>query len=172
MLSRELAWETELSVAECQKRLARLLERPGFFRAWEAEQGTVFGAVDGSSFYLVAKGSPYLRNSFAPYFFGGLLHRDGTTEVRGRFRVHGFVLLFMAVWFVGVLLLGGLITAVALTELLTGQRFLQGDARPEAVVVAGPGMLLAGVALVWVGWRIGRGQRERLGRFIEETLGG
>jgi len=70
----------------------------------------------------------------------------------------------MVVWFTFVLLVGGLITVRS----VTGSR--GGDLGPGAAVLFALGMLTFGITLVTVGWRMGRGQRERVQKLVEETL--
>jgi hypothetical protein len=112
----------------------------------------------------------FVHNSFEPYFYGSIIATDGRTLVRGCFRMHFFVLVFMTVWFVGLLTIGGLVTAVMLYELLTGRRVSTGNMTSGLAALIGPGMLAFGVGLVTFGWRMGRSQRARLERFLEATL--
>ena len=102
-----------------------------------------------------------VHNSFEPYFYGSFAQEGGRTVIRGRFRPQLIVIAFMAVWFAFVLLIGGWITVLV----VTGRRVIHG---PAALVA--PGMLAFGVGLVAIGWRMGRGQRERIKTVIEGTL--
>lgn len=168
---RTLIWETSLPAPECRSRLEHYSEPDSIWRGFRFDpKGTVYGSTRAGSFRLFAKGPAFVRNSFEPYFYGSVVETNGRTLIRGRFRVHPFVLAFMAVWFFGVVTIGGLITAVMLYEILTGRRVSEGSMAPGLAVFIGPGMLAFGIGLVTFGWRIGRSQRERIERFLETTL--
>jgi hypothetical protein len=84
--------------------------------------------------------------------------------------MHPLVTAFMGVWFVLGLLIGGVLEVAVISHLITGQPKFSGDFNPVVTLFFLPGMVAFGVALVAVGWRIGRRQRERITAFIETTL--
>jgi hypothetical protein len=168
---RTFTWETSLPAPECRSRLQHYSEPDSIWRGFRFDsKGTVYSSSRADSFRLFAKGPAFVRNSFEPYFYGSVVQADGRTLIRGRFRMHPFVLAFMAVWFFGVVSIGGLITAVMLYEILTGRRVSEGSMAPGLAVLIGPAMLAFGIGLVAFGWRMGRSQRERIERFLETTL--
>ena len=69
----------------------------------------VSGSFNGRKLHLYAERdvnsfAPFysyggLANSFAPHFYGVLENRSGQTRLMGRFRMHWFVRIFLAVWF-------------------------------------------------------------------------
>ncbi|MCE9552046.1 MAG: hypothetical protein K8T91_01540 [Planctomycetes bacterium] len=98
---------------------------------------------------------------------------EKTTEgtiIRGKFRMHPFVVVFMTIWFGGLTAGGGMMLMAALSELLTGKRIMQGNLSPFLAVFIPPGMILFGIGLVAWGWQAGRRQRERIEEVIETTL--
>ena len=99
-----------------------------------------------------------------------MVEEAGKTLIRGRFRIHPSVVALMAVWFLGVATIGGSISVVMLKEILTGRVVSRGDMPETLGVLLGPAMVAFGVALVAFGWRMGRGQREVIERFLETTL--
>jgi hypothetical protein len=167
----ELIWQTDVPVEECASRIQRATEKDSVARWFRlfGDQGTVYSTIKGNSFRLFAKGPAFMRNSFEPYFYGSFGREAGRTVVRGGFRPQALVIAFMAVWFSFVLLIGGVIAVSAVVEVVTGRRALHGrDLGTAALVLLG--MLVFGVGLVALGWRIGRGQRERIKTVIEGTL--
>ena len=124
----------------------------------------VIGRVDNGTFRLRCRIN--YRNSFQTVLFGTLVEEGRGTRLRGRTGTHPFVALFMAVW-LGVIGLGVATTVAVMPSL---------PDREAAVAVAGvsffvPFVLVAfGVALVWLGRRFARGERERLIGFLRQTV--
>ena len=120
---------------------------------------------------LVCEGTSLYHNAFEPYFYGSFAQEGGRTVVRGRFRPQAIVIAFMAFWFAFVSLIGGVIVVRAVVGLGTGTRAMHGDlGHPGAAALITLGMLAFAVGLLAVGWRMGRGQRERIQMVIEGTL--
>ena len=168
---RTLTWETSLPAAECRLRLEHSAEPESVLRRFRfASKGTVYASLRANSFRLFAKGPALLRNSFEPYFYGAIAEEDGRTMIRGQFRVHPFVVVFMGIWFSGVVFIGGAGTLVMLYDLVTGRRSSGAGLPPALGVLIAPAMLAFGIALVLFGWRLGRSQRARIEQFLEATL--
>jgi hypothetical protein len=168
---RTLAWETSLPASECRLRLEHYAEPDSIVHRFRFDaKGTVYASLRASSFRLFARGPAFVRNSVEPYFYGSIVEEGGRTLVRGQFRMHPFTLGFMALWFFGVVTIGGLMSVVMLHQILTGRRPPEAALAPGLAIFIGPGMLAFGVGLVFFGWRLGRGQRERIEQFLETTL--
>lgn len=94
---------------------------------------------------------PYSRNALAPLFYGRFEATSGGTLIRGRFRPHLAVLIFVVVWFSFILVVGCgifLNTGAALPLLMIG--------------------LVA--ALLWFLCRLGRAERKDIVHLIQHTL--
>ena len=170
-LGRTLIWETSLPPSECRVRLQHYAEPDSLVRRFRfASRGTVYVSLRANSFRLFARGPALLHNSLEPYFYGTIIENAGRTLIRGQFRVHPFVVVFMGIWFAGVVFIGGSVTVVMLYEILRGRRSPDSGLAPGLGVVIAPAMLAFGVGLVLFGWRLGRSQRERIEQFLETTL--
>src|SRR6266566_3573137 len=171
-LTGELIWQTDVPVEECASRIQRTTEKDSMARWFRfGDQGTVYSTINGRSFRLFAKGPAFVHNSFEPYFYGSFAQEGGRTVVRGRFRPQAIVIAFMAFWFAFVSLIGGVIVVRAVVGLGTGTRAMHGDlGHPGAAALITLGMLAFAVGLLAVGWRMGRGQRERIQMVVEGTL--
>jgi len=166
----QTVWQTDLSVAECQSRLARVTDKDSVSRWFRfADRGTVYSTMTDRSFRLFAKGSAFIRNSFEPYLYGSFVQTQRGTTLLGVFRPHTFVLAFMAVWFAFVSVGGGLMSVVSLVALATG-RVPQGTLSPGLGLFIGPALVGFGIAIVAVGWRLGRGQRERMRTLVDDAF--
>jgi len=84
--------------------------------------------------------------------------------------MHPFVIAFMTLWLLGAVTIGGVVMAVLLYEILTGRRISQGTMSPELAIFIPPGLLVFGIGLMAFGWRMGRGQRQGIERFVKTTL--
>jgi len=89
---------TAKSMSECQ-RVVRSVGYSAF--------GVILASFDGYKFRLYVQRN--YRNSFAPIFSGRLIPQASGTRVEGRFGMHSFVKIFLAVWFAGVVTIGGFI---------------------------------------------------------------
>jgi len=155
---RTLIWETSLPPSECRVRLQHYAEPDSLVRRFRfASRGTVYVSLRTNSFRLFVRGGTIIENA-------------GRTLIRGQFRVHPFVVVFMGIWFAGVVFIGGSVTVVMLYEILRGRRSPDSGLAPGLGVVIAPAMLAFGVGLVLFGWRLGRSQRERIEQFLETTL--
>lgn len=107
----------------------------------------VIGRIRGTR--LTARKRIWYRNSFQTYLSAELSDQVNQTLVRCTFSMHPFVTAFMAVWFGGVLLIGGA-TVVHLLNL-----FISASAKAPEGSVAGIAvpflMLLFGAGLVAFG---------------------
>ena len=65
---------------------------------------------NGTSFRLFATGSPFVRNSWQPYFYGSLTDGGTRTLIRGQFRMHPAVLVLTILCLMVFIVIGGVIT--------------------------------------------------------------
>jgi hypothetical protein len=162
-LIRWLGYQTDelvspLSIIECTDRL-----RSAAQSEW-AVFGTspVVGKVDEKSFRL-RKRLKASHNSFQTHLFARLSSEGRSTRLTCRFGMHPFVVIFMIVW------LGG-VTAGAIGSLVFGLRQYSNGTMPSAAGLVPWGMALFGVALVGIGRRMARGEREFLLDFLRRTV--
>src|SRR6266404_5629635 len=100
---------TAKSMSECQ-RVVRSVGYSAF--------GVILASFDGYKFRLYVQRN--YRNSFAPIFSGRLIPQASGTRVEGRFGMHPFVKMFLAVWFGGVAIIGGMIFIMSVGQVLSG----------------------------------------------------
>jgi hypothetical protein len=156
-----MTYTSELSQDECVRRLQAHTGR-GLWT--QCAEGTISARIRGNRFRLFAWGPVNLRNSFAPFFHGRVEEAGGTTLIRGRFRMHSIVQVFLFVWFGGLLAGAGLILLLAPSAWGSGQR-------PSAFALLGPaGMGLLGFGFIRFGRWLGRGQAESIRRFLTREL--
>jgi hypothetical protein len=95
--------------------------------------------------------------------FATLVDAGDRTRIVCRFTVHPLVKAFMAIWFSGVVLLGGTIFLLTLAGLMTSSpRSAPGNGERWIGLIVPPAMLLLGAALVGFGrWRA-RDERQYL----------
>lgn len=170
---REFEWRSDLPPDECRTLLESATTSDSFSqRLMFTSADAVLSSVNENGFRLFVKGPPLVRNSFEPYFYGRFEQAKfgKQTLIRGRFKMHPLVTAFMGVWFTLALLIGGVFEVAVISHLITGQPKFSGDLHPVVTLFFLPCMLAFGAALVAVGWRIGRGQRERITAFIETTF--
>src|SRR5262249_54589207 len=125
-----------LTPNECAARLREATDRDGLL-SWFGTR-PVLGRVSGRSVRLRKRGR---RNSSQAILVGSLHELDGGTVFRGQSRWPRLVVGGLAVWFGGVVVIGG--TAFVSTV----RAMLAGGGQPLAVVIP-PLMLAFGVVLV------------------------
>jgi hypothetical protein len=77
----QIAWQSNLSIGECEQRLVRMPKRT--LLVTTAKQPFVVARTSGHVFRLFLAGRP-MRSLGAPYFHGFLIDKHGGTEIRGR----------------------------------------------------------------------------------------
>jgi hypothetical protein len=129
--------------------------------AWS---GAVVGSIGETSFRLRKR--IYYRNSFQYSLSGKLIDHNGQTRLRCRIGLHPLVRAFLVVWFGGVLIGCGAITA----------RLAGVLARGASPVNRWPGaavpflMLVGGLALVMSGRYLARDEPDFLIDFLRKNL--
>lgn len=109
------------------------------------------------------------RNSFQTCLSAKLVEQDGRTRIGCRFSLHPFAVVFMAVWFGAVVLIGGMVIVVSTVAFL---------ADPSAVPpfvwlgLAIPIVMIAfGIGLIRFGRYLARDERQFLLEFLRQTIG-
>ncbi|MFC2019410.1 hypothetical protein ACFLU4_05585 [Chloroflexota bacterium] len=100
-------FKTPLPLDECQRRLTNTT---GFFKQFSGSG--IKGVTLGKWFllwYLRRISFLYVRNSFAPVCIGGLHSNNGQTLIRCYIGMHPLVVLFLFIWFGGLIGMGGFV---------------------------------------------------------------
>jgi len=162
---------SSLPYEECVARLSQSAERDGIARHLRShDPGTVFCSISGHSVRLFASGTRFVSNPFEPRFDGVLQGTDSGTILQGRFTVSPLVVLFTCIWFGGLVLFGGLAALIGLAQYVAGDELPPAEASPLLMFGTLIAMLGIGATLVAFGWKMGRPQRVRVQKFIEETM--
>ena len=107
-------------------------------------------------------------NSFQTRLSADMAEQVGQTYVRCRFSMHPLVTAFLAVWFGGVVLIGGTASVVSLLALTSARpRVPTGTWLGILVPIA---MLVFGFGLVRSGQYLARHERRFLIAFVRDTL--
>src|SRR5437763_1346435 len=102
--SNPISLKTTLSFEECRTRLISNVDRLswGFTWTWNGPQKMIIGKFTGNRFRLSVR--QFSRNSFIPFFYGQFIPLEQGTLIRGRFKIHLLVRVFMTIWVLGVIL--------------------------------------------------------------------
>jgi hypothetical protein len=160
-----VVYSTMLTKDECYRRLQRHNGRANWGWGWERwEEGTISANVRGDRFRLFGSGPLNIRNSFAPFYYGRLEESSGGTRIKGRFRLHPLVRVFLAVWF------GGLAVMEALMLWLPRSAWGHGRPPPWWAPLGPVAMMMLGYGLILAGGWFARGQLESMQRFLSREL--
>ena len=149
-----------LPLDECESRLREAADREGLL-SWFGSKPIV-GRV--SARYIRLRQRIGYRNSFQTFLIGSLEDCDGGTLFRGRAGMHPLVKGFMAVWFSGVVLFGGIAFVTSI------QGMLAGGGQPIGAIIPAA-MLAFGVVLVGVGRWLARDEERFLVSFLAGVIG-
>ena len=168
VFGRKLKFKSQYSPHESAQRLGSNIES-SIWKAWNTT--CVVGKVTDRGIWLVWHRA-YIRNSFRPIFRGLFEIENGTTIIEGRFGMHLFVRIFLAIWF-GGLILGGIV-CVHVGYQKFGTEIFNPDERLFELL----GYLsfiaflwLAGVGLIAWGKYVSRDSLEKITGVIEKSLG-
>lgn len=148
---------TAKSISECQ----RMVKSVGY-----SAFGVVLASFDGYKFRLYVRRD--YRNSFAPLFSGRLVPQTTGTRVEGRFGMHPFVKIFLAVWFAGVVSVGGFIFVSSIGQAMSGD--VSNNSQRHIGIVVPPILLGFGVLLVRFGKKLGRDEETRILSWLERSF--
>ena len=137
------------------------------FGTMSVDAGTLICKPGGNNFRLRQKRS--YGNSFGPYFYGKLLPTQTGTEISGEFRIHPFAFAFMAVWFGGVILIGGMMAFASLTQLISGHHHSK-NANPLVGIIMPVVMVAFGIALVKFGKWLGKSEEAKMTSFLQQAF--
>ena len=152
--SESVAFESAYGLDESVRRLRDATRRWALFSPTEVAAGTV-----RESRVALQRVIPMVGNSFKPLFMGKFEQRADKVVLVGRFTMHPFAKVFMAVWmsFVVIATLAG---AIAATQ----------SHRAAPMSLAGLGMLLFGMLLVCFGAWLSRNDPAWLSEVIRRAL--
>ena len=148
---------TAKGISECQ----RMVKSVGY-----SAFGVVLASFDGYKFRLYVRRD--YRNSFAPLFSGRLVPQTTGTRVEGRFGMHPFVKIFLAVWFAGVVTIGGFIFVSSIGQALSGD--VSDNSKRHIGMVVPPILLGFGVLLVRFGKKLGRDEETRILSWLKRSF--
>jgi len=154
--STPVEFESSFGLPESIERLKAVTRRSVFSAL--ARQEAV-GTVNESRVSL-QRVIPMVGNSFKPFYRGHFIERNGKVILTGRFTMHWFAKVFMAVWFGGVgcfTLLASVLVAIHPQKAMLTPLF-------------GLGMIIAGTALVWIGKWFARNDAAWLSDVIRGAL--
>jgi hypothetical protein len=152
--SEPVEFESAYRLDESVRRLRDATRRWALFSTTEVAAGAV-----SSSRVSLQRVIPMVGNSFKPYFIGKFERRADKVVLVGRFTMHPFVKVFMAIW-MGFVVFATLASGVAATQ----------SHRAAPMPLFGLGMLLCGVLLVRFGAWLSRNDSAWLSDVIRRTL--
>jgi len=161
--------QTNLAADECLRRINAAIDRERltlFSFSGFAGSKPILGRICGNTFRLQKR--RLYRNSFAPFLYGQVRSSVSGSLIELRFRMHPFVMVFMCIWFSGVILIGGFISIHALIEIIRGGY----GAKENQWLGVGifPAMLTFRVLLVAFGKWLGKSEKRYMLTFLQETL--
>jgi hypothetical protein len=125
----------------------------------------IVGYYDRDGFQLRTGGR--FRNSFQTIMYGTFTDRVDHTEVACLAGPRRFVIAFMAIWLLGVITIGSMVTLTSFGQLLQGDVGFVDGITGVLLPVA---LLVFGVGLFWGGRVLARGEEEKLLQFLDETI--
>lgn len=156
--SNKVAFNSVYSLEEATQRLRSNIEAS----SWDSwDKTAVVGKIKDNKVRLIWH-RKYIRNSFQPFFTGYLKVKNGTTLLEGKFSLHWFIKIFLAIWF-GGLFAGGFL---ALYAGITDGRLKQ----LSPFFISGIEIGLAGLAIVLFGNWIARDSVKKISEVIEASF--
>jgi len=125
----------------------------------------IVGYYDRDGFQL--RVNRWFGNSLQPIVYGTLMDKGDHTELACFIGPRRFVISFMAIWMLGVITIGSMVTFSSFGQLLQGGVGFVDGITGVLLPVA---LLVFGVGLFWGGRVLARGEEERLLQFLDETI--
>lgn len=151
-----------LSHEACYSRITATIDRPWTIMG----DRSLIGYVSRTGL-RVRKRIVY-RNPFQVLLVAKFIEADGSTRIHCRFSMQPFVIVFTAVWFGGVLLIGGSLFLMSLVGLILTYQSM--PAGTWSALLIPPLMLLFGLGLTRFGQYLARDERQFLLAFLCKTL--
>jgi len=148
---------SENAIDNCQLRLEKAI----YFNAVN-----ISGDFDGNKIHLYFNRKEF-RNSFAPHFYGELQARPSGTMIKGRFAMHRFVRIFLAVWFTGIGTIAVLLAPLSIRSLLGGRSNI---VNPQLGLTFPIFLFVCGLLMVHWGSRVGQSNKIHILQFLKQTL--
>ena len=164
MIKNRFTFLSPLPPETCVLRLKEAVDAPSLFGL--GGEKLVIGKIKPASLQLRRR--IHYRNSFQTVLTATIKAKNGGTVISGKMGMYGFVVLFLCIWFGGVLFAGGTIFLKTLFCLLTASC----EYRKNLWIGLGamPVMLLFGVCLVRIGRFFARAEAAFLREFLVTTL--
>jgi hypothetical protein len=160
--------QSPLSVEQCATVLKNATVNDTPFGTMFVATSTIICKFSRNNFRLRQKRS--YGNSFGPYFYGKLQQTETGTEISGEFRIHPFVVAFMALWFGLLILIGGMMVFTSLTQLVTGHYDHAKNGNPLVGIFGPLIMVIFGIAFVKFGKWLGRSEETKMASFLQEAF--
>lgn len=177
----EYEFITSIPIDECLNKLEAASEKHSIFGQFlnyfspnYPPSGKPEIKIYGNKFRLFIKFDKLLnRNPFHTFFYGELSpSTNGGTIIKGKFKMHPFIRAFMAFWFSGVIISGGVFFIISLIHILeldiTDAGMYHGTPTWEVIFV--PLLIASGYALVKFGKSLSKDEEVHLIEFIKTTL--
>lgn len=171
---------TSMPIDECLNKLEASSEKHSMFGQFlqysypnYPSSGKPEIKIHGNKFRLFIKFEKLLnQNSFHTFFYGELSPSVNGTIVKGKFKMHPFIRAFMAIWFGGAIIGGGVIFIVSLIHLLGLGAIVGGtyEGNPIWGVIIVPLFIAFGYGLVKFGKSLSKKEEEHLVKFLKSTL--
>lgn len=140
--------------------------RASVLSPWSFSATGIVGRVGDET--LTLRCAIWYRNSFQTFLRGKLTKELDGTRILCRFGMSRFVLVFMSVWFGGVVLIGGSIFIKSLVAILHGRNLSE---LPSLMGTIIPLIMVAfGIGLLNFGWYLARDERSKMIEFLTQNL--
>jgi hypothetical protein len=157
--------QRRLPLARCIALLESATVKDSPFGTMFLKSHTIIAKINGAKFRLREKRG--YSNSFAPYFYGEMRANGEGTEISGDFRLHPFVIGFMALWFGMLFVMGGVMIS-SIVQLAT--HHVSAKSNPWIGIFVPVLMMVLGFAMVMFGQWLARNEKVRIIRFLETVF--
>jgi hypothetical protein len=167
-------YQTSLNVEECKKKLkeksSNFFSNTNYSKSVDQDNELIItGLIFSQWFYIWSRRYQKIKgmnfrivNSFAPVCFGRLHSREMGTYINGYIGIHPFILLFLLLWFGGLV---SLVVMVMYSAIKYSESSQLGIIVPVIVI-----LLIFGLALLLFGKALSRTDKWKINKFIKTTL--